>query len=38
MARKRFSAEEIIQKLGEAEVHLSQGTVACVTNSVIYVP
>ena len=25
MARKRFSAEEIIQKLREAEVHLSQG-------------
>lgn len=25
MARRRFSAEEIIQKLREAEVHLSQG-------------
>ena len=25
MARKRFSAEEFIQKLREAEVHLSQG-------------
>lgn len=25
MARKRFSAEEIIQKLREAEVQLSQG-------------
>ena len=25
MARKRFSAEEIIQKLREAEVHISQG-------------
>ena len=25
MARKRFSAEEIIQKLRESEVHLSQG-------------
>ena len=25
MARKRFSAEEIIQKRREAEVHLSQG-------------
>ena len=25
MPRKQFKAEEIIQKLGEAEVHLSQG-------------
>ena len=25
MARRRFSAEEIIQKLREAELHLSQG-------------
>ena len=43
MARKRFSAEEIIQKLREAEVHLSQGNTipeACrkigVTNQTYY--
>ena len=30
MARKRFSAEEIIQKLREAEVPLSQGNATCV--------
>ena len=32
MARRRFSAEEIIQKLREAEVHLSQGNATCVEN------
>ena len=43
MARKRFSAEEIIKKLREAEVHLSQGNTipeACrkigVTNQTYY--
>ena len=43
MARRRFSAEEIIQKLREAEVHLSQGNTipeACrkigVTNQTYY--
>ena len=30
MPRKRFKTEEIIQKLREAEVLLSQGTATCV--------
>ena len=29
MSRKRFSAEEIINKLREAEVHLSKGMTVC---------
>ena len=38
MPRKRFKTEEIIQKLREAEVLLSQGNATRVRNSVICAP